>query len=128
MVTFASEGPLGAKMHAGGFVLKGQLPESEWRAFLYAVASAIDMEAVGDPAVWVYPIEGGKGGKGQTIVLPITESFLALDTWSDHDGAYLFVCSCRFYYVSHIHKVAREFGLSPGSNGGAQFYNELKLV
>jgi hypothetical protein len=122
------EGPLGAKMHSAGFVLKGELSETRWREFLYAVTDAIGMEAVGEPAVWVYPIEGGKGGKGATYVLPITESFLALDTWSDHRGAYLFVCSCRFYYLAHIVQVAREFGLQPASNGGGQFYQELRLV
>lgn len=124
----AREAPLGAKMHSAGFVLKGELSETRWREFLLAVTDAIGMEPVGEPAVWVYPIEGGKGGKGQTIVLPITESFLALDTWSDHGGAYLFVCSCRFYYVCHIDAVAREFGLAPASKCGGRFYHELQLT
>jgi S-adenosylmethionine/arginine decarboxylase-like enzyme len=41
-----------------------------------------------------YPVEG-KGGVGFTIFQPITESFMALDAWPDHDGAYLFICSCK---------------------------------
>ena len=122
------QAPLGAKMHSAGFVLKGELTNVRWRDFLYAVTEAIGMEPVGEPAYWKYPTGDGKGGEGQTMVLPITESFLALDTWSDHGGAYLFVCSCRPYHLQHIDTVAREFGLQPAANGGARFYHELKLV
>lgn len=123
-----TDAPLGAMMHSAGFVLKGELSETRWIEFLEAVTDAIGMEAVGEVVVRSYPIEGGKGGKGQTLFLPITESFLALDTWSDHGGAYLFVCSCRLFYIAHIDAVAREFGLMPAANGGGRFYHELKLV
>ena len=121
-----AEPPLGARMHSAGIVLKGALTELRWMELLHAIANAIGMEAVGQPKVWTYPFEG-KGGCGQTFLLPITESFLALDTWSDHDGAYLFVCSCRGYFTADIDKVSREFGLIPAANSSGRFYNELSL-
>lgn len=115
---------LGTRMHACGIVLHGVLSDQRWIDFLNAVAKAIGMHAVAEPAVWTYPVEG-KGGNGQTIVLPITESFLTLDTWRDHYGAYLFVCSCRPYFTADIDKVATEFGLKPARGG--RFYSELDL-
>jgi len=117
---------LGERMHSCGIVLRGALPELHWMELLHALARAIGMTAVGQPKVWTYPI-AGKGGTGQTILLPITESFLALDTWSDHDGAYLFVCSCRQYDITAIDAVAQAFGLKTSSNSGARFYSELNL-
>lgn len=119
-------GVLGERMHSCGIVLRGTLTELRWIELLEAVASAIGMSAVGKPKVWTYPFEG-KGGSGQTIVLPISESFLALDTWSDHSGAYLLVCSCRSYLTSEIDKAAMAFGLEVSSRPGKRCYNELDL-
>ena len=113
-------------MHSCGIVLHGTMLIARWIDFLNAVTKAIGMSAIGEPQVWTYPIEG-KGGAGQTIVLPISESFLALDTWFDHRGAYLFVCSCRPYFTADIDKVATEFGLNLASRSGGRFYNELNL-
>jgi S-adenosylmethionine/arginine decarboxylase-like enzyme len=121
-----AEVELGARMHAFGVVLKGHLVSERWLEFLTEVAKAIGMSAVGEPAVWTYP-QDSKGGTGQTIVLPITESFLALDTWSDHAGAYLFVCSCRSYYSADVDAVAASFGLKASREQGKRFYNELNL-
>lgn len=122
------EVPLGMRMHSAGVVLRGQLPELRWMELLYAVSEAIGMQAVGNPKVWTYPFEG-KGGTGQTILLPITESFLALDTWSDHNGAYLLICSCRPFDPAIVDRTAQSFGVKadqrPGASG--RFYAELNL-
>jgi S-adenosylmethionine/arginine decarboxylase-like enzyme len=123
----AMEPELGARMHSLGVVLRGNLPDGRWIEFLQEVAKAIDMTAVDEPKVWTYPTDG-KGGTGQTIVLPITESFIVLDTWRDHSGAYLFVCSCRSYYDDHVDVVANAFGLKAAPQDGAgRFYAELNL-
>lgn len=122
-----ADAPLGARMHSCGLVLRGTLPELRWLELLHAVARAIGMNAIGEPKIWNYPFEG-KGGTGQTVLLPITESFLALDTWSDHDGAYLFVCSCRSYDIAAIDAVAHAYGLKTTSKVGARFYSELRLT
>ncbi len=122
----SDEAVLGKRMHSAGIVLRGALPELRWLELINAIAHAIGMSPVGEPKVWTYPFEG-KGGTGQTFLLPITESFLALDTWSDHDGAYLFVCSCRHYGIAAIDAVASAYGLKISSADGARFYAELNL-
>ena len=118
---------LGERMHSAGIVLHGKLSSDQWLDFLRELTGAIGMEPVGEPARWVYPVDG-KGGSGETIVLPITESFLALDTWTDHGGAYLFVCSCRFYHTADIDAVAKRFGLGVELKAGRRFYAELQLT
>ena len=118
----------GERMHCAGIVLKGTLPADRWIEVLAAIAGAIGMEAVEKPAVWTYPTVAGKGGTGLTVVLPITESFLALDTWSDHDSAYLFVCSCRLFHTADIDKVAQSFSLKVTTDSRRRFYNELDLT
>lgn len=117
---------LGARMRSFGLVLHGQLTEKQWKEFLVAVCDAIGMYPVGEPAVWTYPLEG-KGGTGQTIMLPITESFLVVDTWSDHDGAYLFVCSCREFAMGKVYDVAEEFQLKASSETDGAFFHQLRL-
>lgn len=114
-------------MHSYGVALHGILTEARWTELLHEVALRIGMSAVGKPAIWTYPLEG-KGGVGQTIMLPITESFLALDTWPDHRGAFLLVCSCRNYFGKDIDAVVAEFGLSVLGGPGRRFYNELNLT
>ena len=119
---------LGARMHCAGIVLHGVLSSDQWLAFLHEVTSAIGMAPVASPAIWSYPTEDGKGGTGQTFVLPISESFLALDTWSDHRGAYLFVCSCRGYQTADIDAVAKAKGLRIDLRDDQRFYRELNLT
>jgi hypothetical protein len=122
-----SDASLGQRMHVFGVVLHGpHLSELRWTEFLHEVTKAIGMSALEDPAVWTYPVDG-KGGSGQTIVLPITESFLALDTWPDHRGAYLLVCSCRAFRGEEIDAVAASFGLTPARDIDGRFGRELNL-
>lgn len=92
-----NETELGRRMYARGFVLRGKLSVTKWRQFLRAVAKSMNMTPAGKAAAWRYPLHG-KGGCGTTICQPITESFIVLDTWPDHDGAYLFICSCRQFF------------------------------
>lgn len=101
---------LGRRMYARGFVLRGRLPVNKWKRFLVACAKAMGMAPIASPAIWKYPVNG-KGGKGLTLVQPITESFLALDTWSDHDGAYLFVCSCKRFWPAQLREIIAIYGL-----------------
>lgn len=101
---------LGRRMHARGWVLRGRLSLPRWRGFLIECAAALGMEPAGEAATWKYPFKG-KGGSGHTVVQPITESFLALDTWPDHDGAYLFVCSCRDFVAAKLAVVIALYGL-----------------
>jgi S-adenosylmethionine/arginine decarboxylase-like enzyme len=102
---------LGARMYFRGVALDGTLIETDWRAFLIAAASEMGMSPVGKAYAWHYPVDGA-GGNGATILQPITESFLALDTWPDHRGAYLFICSCKPFHAGCLRDVLRRFGLS----------------
>lgn len=122
---------LGQRMHAYGLTLRARSPQvtlstEEWVDFLNQVTAAIGMSPVYDEKVWTYPVDG-KGGCGQTIVLPITESFLALDTWPDHRGAYLFICSCKPFDHARVQACAEAFGLAPGVEPGRHFHAELNL-
>lgn len=109
----ASDGvpELGREMYSRAIVLRGRMPVERWRRFLVACAKAMNMEAAGPPAQWKYPTGGGKGGNGYTLCQPITESFLALDTWPDHDGAYLFIASCRHFAPAQLREPIIRFGL-----------------
>jgi S-adenosylmethionine/arginine decarboxylase-like enzyme len=100
-------------MHVCGVALAGAMDEPRWREFLLALTRAIGMNPIAPPAAWTYPIDG-LGGTGSTIVQPITESFLALDTWPDHGGAYLFICSCKPITVSAVYRAIHAFGLAIG--------------
>jgi hypothetical protein len=117
---------LGSRMHSFGVVLRGKLSEQQWLCMLHDLTEGIGMHAAGAPAVWHYPMHG-KGGSGITYVLPITESFLALDTWPDHDGAYLFICSCRPFDILIVDAVAGKWSVAVAHGEGRRFYSELNL-
>lgn len=111
----AQEAPvLGQQMFSRGMVIRGRLTMKQWRNFLVKCAKALGMSPVTSGAVWKYPIDG-KGGVGATIVQPLTESFLALDTWDQHDGAYLFICSCKAFSLNPLCDVIAAFGLRAGA-------------
>jgi len=102
---------LGKRMHTQAFALRGRLSEDDWRRFLADCTAALGMSAAGEAGVWRYPTEDGKGGVGMTFCQPITESFIALDTWPDHDGAYLLVASCRSFRADQLIEPIYRFGL-----------------
>ncbi len=87
--------PLGMTMHVQAVTLRGRLDDKAWLAFAREAVECIGMEPAGDPAVWHYPIGDGKGGLGMTICQPMTESHLVIETWPDHDGAYVNIGSCK---------------------------------
>ena len=102
---------LGKRIHMQGFALRGQRREWDWRAFLMDLTFALGMTPAGDATVWRYPTEDGKGGQGTTIIQPISESFLALDTWDLHTGAYLLITSCRHFSADQIAPIVEGYGL-----------------
>ena len=109
------EHPLGRRMYSRGIVLRGRVGVRTWKALLVAIARAMDMDPVGEAVVWRYPVYGrnneGKGGFGQTIMQPITQSFIVVDTWPDHDGAYLFICSCKRWWPAQLRETIAFYGL-----------------
>src|SRR5437764_6952631 len=103
--------PLGRSMHFHGFSLAGMLSLERWESLLNDVTNALEMKPAGIPAVWNYPMTCGAGGNGSTMIQPITESFVALDTWPDHNGAYLLVCSCRNFRADAVMRVLSTYKL-----------------
>jgi S-adenosylmethionine/arginine decarboxylase-like enzyme len=102
---------LGRVMNLQSYALVGRMDPATWAELLEEITEAIHMEAVDWPAQWSYPTEDSKGGEGMTMVLPITESFLALDTWPGHNGAYLLICSCRPFDTADIQRVLTGYNL-----------------
>jgi hypothetical protein len=103
--------PLGMRLQTRGTVLVGTLTVQRWKDLLIAITDAIGMTRVYDAACWKYPV-AGKGGTGHTIVQPITESFMCLDVWDDHNGAYLFLVSCKPFSAKNLYPVFLTFGLT----------------
>jgi hypothetical protein len=101
---------LGKLMHFGGFSVGGDLPEEVWKDLILSVVDEVGMTVVHRMESWSYPVDG-KGGTGITLFQPITESFIALDIWPDHKGAYLMVCSCRYFDIGVVQDVIKDFGL-----------------
>ena len=112
-------GELGRRMFFRGIALQGDLPELGWRKFLILAAHAMGMSPVASAASWRYPLHDGAGGEGFTFLQPITESFVALDTWPAHQGAYLFICSCVPFAPDCLKALIKQSGLKQGRSIGA---------
>lgn len=105
---------LGLNAHMLALSLGGEKSREDWRDFVNEAVKRIGMTPVGHMAEWHYPecCPKGIGPNGDIIVQPISESFIALDTWPDHKGAYLFVCSCRQFEASVVIDLCAEAGLT----------------
>jgi hypothetical protein len=102
---------LGRLMFSQNLVLRGRLDEAGWRSFLEECVSDLELTPVGDETVWSYPTADGKGGEGLTICRPMAESFMVVDVWPAHNGAYLHISSCREFDIDGIVAVAAGFSL-----------------
>lgn len=82
-------------MYVRNFALHGENNLQKIANLVGDVVKAIGMNTEGMHAsVYQYPAFG-KGGTGYTYIQPITESFICVDAWAEHDIAYLFISSCR---------------------------------
>ena len=100
---------LGEKMDVVGFAVKGNTSFFEGRMLVELVVHALGMNKVHQPTYYKYPVDGA-GGVGFTYIQPISESFVALDSWPDHKGAYLVICSCKPVDVNLVKKVLGQEG------------------
>lgn len=92
------------------FSLTGKSNESICNEVTHRIIEAIQMNVNGlSPKVWKYPMNDGKGGVGITFVQPLVESFIAWDTWEDHNGAFIFIVSCKEYDVSLVDSILSEY-------------------
>lgn len=99
------------------FALLGEVDLSKIEEIVSDITVAIGMNKEGlHAAHWKYPAFGG-GGYGHTYVQPITESFVAVDSWEEHNGLYVFVASCRpFKSVEAVKEVFSKHGLTIASH------------
>lgn len=113
---------LGEQMFVHGVALHGAsaklLKPHGWRRFLVEIAFALGMTPIAKAKIWNYPLHGA-GGNGSTVIQPISESFLIVDTWRDHAGCYLFICSCKRFDTDALASVFKQYCLTPGDAVGA---------
>lgn len=85
---------LGKGLQVAGFALRGPTDVSSTNTLIDRVTERLGMHQPYDRVLCDYPTSWGTGGLGITTFQPITESFIAVDSWIEHKGVYLIVCSC----------------------------------
>ena len=103
-------GELGVSMLLVGFALRGELTEEDCERFIRRLIENIGMTPSVGSTILKYPIEG-RGGYGFTYFQPITESFIAVDTYDKLNGLYLVICSCKPFSLRSVLFVLGEFRL-----------------
>lgn len=101
---------LGSRLLLAGFAVKGKVDPLVAHNILRACIQAMDVKSVHTSCLYNYPADG-KGGTGFTLIQPITESFLAVDSWPDHGGAYVVLASCKWFDPQAVKQVIIDMGL-----------------
>jgi S-adenosylmethionine/arginine decarboxylase-like enzyme len=101
---------LGEKMRVLVAVVVGDVTEESGMKLVKELVEGIGMSVAPEQLMCRYPVDG-KGGFGYTFFQPLTESFVALDSWPDLGGAYLFICSCGSLPTSQALQIVRKHGL-----------------
>jgi len=97
-------GVLGEQMKILAVAVKGEVNEESGQLLVKELVEAIGMTIATEQLLCRYPVDG-KGGFGYTFFQPLTESFIAFDSWLDLCGAYLIICSCKPFPLSTTLKV-----------------------
>jgi S-adenosylmethionine/arginine decarboxylase-like enzyme len=84
----------GRKVFLFNLSMRGEREPAEWQALILDICRLMQMHPAHESITCHYPVDG-RGGVGFTIFQAITESFIVLDAWPDHQAAYLFICSCQ---------------------------------
>lgn len=101
---------LGTSMVLVGFALRGEVLEGDCENLINRLVEEIGMTRYAGSTILKYPVEG-KGGYGFTYFQPITESFIAVDTYEKLNGIYLIICSCKAFSLKRVLNVLDEFRL-----------------
>ena len=89
---------LGERLYVSVYVVRSAPALEEMKILLKKAVAFIGMDAAGmPPKAWVYPLNDGRGGVGETICQPLVESFIVSDSWRDLGKAYVVLTSCREY-------------------------------
>lgn len=100
---------LGERLDVVAFTIKGDTSKFGCIKLVNEIIKAVGMKKVHYPTCYKYPVDG-LGGWGFSYIQPITESFIAFDSWSDFKGAYLIICSCRTVNLNKVSKKIRACG------------------
>ena len=100
---------LGERLDVVALTLKGDSGAPAAIELVDSVVDVLGMHKVHKPTWYHYPVND-TGGKGFTYIQPITESFIAFDSWSDFNGGYLIMCSCRTINLNKVCKRIRALG------------------
>lgn len=100
---------LGERLDVVAFTIKGETSEMACVKLVDEIIKALRMHKVHKPTCYKYPVNG-YGGCGFSFIQPITESFIAFDSWSDFKGAYLIICSCKTVNLNRVSQKIRACG------------------
>jgi hypothetical protein len=114
---------LGEEMNVLVMAILDRLDEASAKRLHNLVIQMAGMTPVLKPAVWRYPILGDVGGTGETTVQPfvfaqpLAESISmslpgvsVTDTWHEHNGFFLILCSCRPFDAKRLVTDLKEMG------------------
>ncbi len=100
---------LGERLDVVGITIKGDFSMFGCIKLVEEIIKTLGMNKVHSPTVYKYPVNDC-GGLGFSYIQPITESFIAFDSWSDFKGAYLIICSCKTVNINKVSKKIRACG------------------
>lgn len=105
---------LGQEFHSATLAIHGFIDEAGAARLLHIVIKFIRMRPIFRATVWRYPAED-QGGEGETLVQPfalaqpLVESLSLVfagmtgtDSWTEHEGFYLFIHSCRPFDIDSL--------------------------
>ena len=111
---------LGLEMHVAVFAILDAIDEAGAARLTRLVIERVGMTPVLKPAVWRYPLphSQGIGGVGETAVQPFVMaqplaeslSLAVTDTWHEHRGFYLILCSCRPFNATGLWRWLKKRG------------------
>lgn len=100
---------LGERLDVVGITIKGDTSKYAAQTLIDNIIDVLGMKKVHYPVCYKYPVNS-LGGFGFSLIQPITESFIAFDSWSDFKGAYLVICSCKTVNLNKVSKKVRAMG------------------
>jgi len=100
---------LGERLDVVAITIKGETSELAAVKLIEGIIEVLGMNKVHSPTCYKYPVNGC-GGFGFSYIQPISESFIAFDSWSDFGGAYLIICSCKTVNLNKVTKRIRAYG------------------
>ena len=102
---------LGSRLMLASFAVRGAINRKVAKVLIDRLVAVCGVHYVHTPVVYPYPADG-KGGTGFTMLQPITESFLAVDAWPDHGGAYVVVASCQWFNIEAVEGELKGLGFA----------------